>query len=87
MRCGGRKGEFALAPARLNRGWRQWPLAKPWWCHGLDAGERSGCRHSDREANRRAPHGLIFFPGIPKLVQIVKSKWVPYRAPKFQNFA
>jgi hypothetical protein len=28
VRHGGRKGGFALAPTRLNRGWRRWTTAR-----------------------------------------------------------
>jgi hypothetical protein len=82
----GRKGEFALAPTRLNRGWRRWPSVKLQWCHSMDASARSKRHRSDREADSRAPRGLIFFVGIPKPVQFVKSKRVPYVAPKIPKF-
>jgi hypothetical protein len=41
---------------------------------------------SDRVTNRWIPRGFSFFPICPKPAQIVKSKRLPYLAPKIPNF-
>jgi hypothetical protein len=54
--------------------------------HILAPGVRSGCRCSDSGADRRAPHGLIFFQIFQNQFKLVNSKQMPSIAPRIPKF-
>jgi hypothetical protein len=49
-------------------------------------GAWSGCCRSDSAADRRAPHGLLFFQNFQNQFKLVNSKKMPSITPKIPKF-